>query len=526
MNAEKMTIDSLIRRGALAFPARPAVQDARRALTYGELDGEVDALAVALLGLGVRKGDRVASLFFNEWQAVVVYFATLRIGALIVPINHRLVAAEIAFQLRSADCGVLVYADDLESTVAHLRGVVPVKHWIAAGVSDPGAGEHRLEQLLDEHRGRTPEPGWSVGAEDPSGVWFTSGTTGDPKGAVTTHASGLWAATGMALAMGMTEQHKLLGVAPLFHRGPMEVFHVAGFLVGCSHVLMHHFEPLTMLRTIQEHRLTHGFIVPAMTFAVLDRPERGEYDLTSMEGWMTASAAFPEEYRSRLETETSLRPHKIFNAYGITESLMNTLLWPPDAAAHPGSVGRAAPGVLLRVLDGDRRPVAAGEVGEIAIAAPSIASTYLGKPEMWKAVTFEEHGRVWYLSGDLGRLDEDGYLYIVDRVKDMVITGGENVYCAEVERVLIAHPRVHDVAVIGVPDERWGECVAAVVVSCPDTDVTLADLLEFCAGRLAPYKRPKRVFVVDALPRNSFGKVQKQRIRTLVAGLEGAALPT
>jgi acyl-CoA synthetase (AMP-forming)/AMP-acid ligase II len=151
------------------------VQDARRALTYGELDGEVDALAVALLGLGLRKGDRVASLFFNEWQAVVVYFATLRIGALIVPINHRLVAAEIAFQLRSADCGVLVYGDDFESTVAHLRGVVPVKHWIAAGVSDPRAGDHRLEQLLDEHRGRTPEPGWSVGAEDPSGVWFTSG---------------------------------------------------------------------------------------------------------------------------------------------------------------------------------------------------------------------------------------------------------------------------------------------------------------------------------------------------------------
>jgi acyl-CoA synthetase (AMP-forming)/AMP-acid ligase II len=526
MNADKMTIDSLVRRAALAFPAKPAVQDAHRALTYGELDGEIDALTVALFELGVRKGDRVASLFFNDWQAVVAYFATLRLGALVVPINHRLVAAEIAFQLNAAECGVLVYADEFEPTVVQLRGGVPVKHWIAAGVSDPDAGDLRLERLLDDHRGRTPRLPWSVEGGDPSGIWFTSGTTGDPKGAVTTHASGLWAAIGMALAFGMTEQNRLLGVAPMFHRGPMEVFHVAGFLLGCSHVLMHHFEPMGMLRMIEEHRLTHGFIVPAMTFAVLNHPDRGDYDLSSMEGWVSASASLPEEYRSRLESETTLRPGKIFNAYGITESLLNTVLWPADAPAHPGSVGRAVPGVLLRVLDADRRSVATGEVGEIAIAAPSIATSYLGMADMWDAVTFEEHDRLWYLSGDLGRFDADGYLYIVDRVKDMVITGGENVYCVEVERVLIAHPGILDVAVIGVADERWGECVAAAVVRSPGADVTPADILEFCDGRLAPYKRPKQIFFVDALPRNSFGKVQKQRVRAMVAGLEREAVAT
>ncbi|GAA4539195.1 class I adenylate-forming enzyme family protein [Pseudonocardia xishanensis] len=519
MNAENMTLDSLVRRGASSFPDKLAIHDADRSLTYGQLDADVDGLAAALLELGVRKGDRVASLFFNEWQAFVVYFAVVRLGALIVPINHRLVGAEVAFQLSQADCAVLVYCDELEAVVAPLRGAVPVKHWIASGAAAPDAGEHRLEALLDDYRGRRPALTWTVRRGDASGVWFTSGTTGEPKGTVTTHDSGIWAATCMALALGMTEQHRLLGVAPAFHRGPMENFHVAGFLLGSSHYLLRRFDPVAMLRAIEEHRLTHGFIVPSMTYAVLGVPDRADFDLSSMRGWLTASAHFPEEYRCRLETETTLPSNTVFNAYGITESLLNTCLWPSEAPARPGSVGRTVPGVWLRIVDAERRTLAAGEVGEIAVSAPSIASTYLGRPESWAAVTFVDDGRLWYLSGDLGRLDDEGYLYIVDRAKDMVISGGENIYSAEVEQVLINHPGVHEVAVVGAPDERWGECVVAVVVRSPGAQVGDTDLVEFCDGRLASYKRPRRIHFVDTLPRNGFGKVQKQRVRTLVAEL-------
>jgi acyl-CoA synthetase (AMP-forming)/AMP-acid ligase II len=519
MNAEAITIDSLVRQGSISFPSRVAVSDTERTLTYGELDAEVDALACALIDLGVGKGDRVGSLLFNQWQAFVTYFAVVRIGALIVPVNHRLVTAEISFQLAQAECGVLVYDRDLEPVLAGLRGTVPVKHWIAAGTPNPGAGEPGLQSLLDSYRGQHPDPGWAVAAADPSGIWYTSGTTGDPKGAVTTHSSALWAASAMALVMSLTERHRLLSVAPLFHRGPMEAYQLAGFLVGASHFPMRRFDAEQMLRLIQDRAITHGFIVPSMTHAVLSLPRRGQYDLSSVQAWLTASAPFPEEYRGRLQSETTLPPGRVFNAYGITESLLNTSLWPQDAPGHPGSVGRAVPGVLLRVVDGERQPVPPGTVGEIAIAAPSIATTYHGKAQAWEAVTFRAQGRTWYLSGDLGRLDDDGFLYIVDRVKDMVISGGENVYSAEVERVLITLPGVAEACVVGVADARWGECVAALIVRAPGSPVTGEEIIAGCEGRLAAYKRPRRVFFASSIPRNAFGKVRKHEVRELVAGL-------
>jgi acyl-CoA synthetase (AMP-forming)/AMP-acid ligase II len=518
MNATQITIDSVIRTGAAAHPSRPAVHDAGQTLSYAELDVEVDALACALLELGVEKGDRVASLFFNDWQAFVVYFAVVRIGAIVVPLNHRLVPAEIQYQLDLAECTVVVYADDLHPTVAPLAGRTSVRHWIAAGSRAPDAGDLRLEHLLEHHRGSRSTMAWRVTREDASGIWFTSGTTGRPKGALTTHDSAIWAAVGLSASLGMNATHRLLGVAPLFHRAPMEGLHLAGFLHGAQHVLLRHFDPAEMLGAIQDHGLTHGFIVPTMTFAVLSLPQRKEFDLRTMRAWMTASSPFPEEYRAALENETTLPPDVVYNAYGITESLLHTCLRPQDAAAHPGSVGQAVPGVLLRVVDGDRRTVPAGTVGEIAACAPSIASTYLRNSAAWDAVTFVEDGRTWYLSGDLGRMDEDGFLSIVDRVKDMVITGGENVYSAEVEQVLAHVPGVAEVAVIGVPDERWGECVTAVVVRAPESTLDQAQLLAGCADGLAPYKRPRRVHFVDSLPRNTFGKVQKQQLRELVSG--------
>lgn len=510
-NTELLTIDTLVRRGALSYGRRTAILDEDWELTYGELDTETDAFSVALLALGVVKGDRIALLLPNQWQYFVAYFAVVRIGALVVPVNHRLVPAEIDDQLARARCRVLVHGHEFATVVDALRGA-SARHRIVVG-GGARVETTRFEDLLDAHRGQRPQHEWEVAAEDPSGIWFTSGTTGVPKGAVTTHASALWAAAGLALAVGLSDRHRLLATAPLFHRGPTEGLHLAGFLLGTPHVMMRRFDAGAMLRAIEEHRITHAFVVPTMGSLVLDHPERADRDLTSMQGWFSASAPLPPDHRGRLETETTLPPGRLFDAYGITESLMIAMLHPEDARTRPTSVGRPVPGVLLRIIDGGLQEMPCGSVGEIAVAAPSVAAGYLDMPDAWGAVTYEQDGRTWYRSGDLGYVDPDGFLYLVDRVKDMVVSGGENVYSAEVERVLGKVPGIAEVAVVGTPHERWGECVTAAVVRSPGAELDADAVLAFCEDRLAPYKRPRSIVFVESLPRSSFGKVQKHALK-------------
>lgn len=517
MNVSRMTIDGLLRRSANAYPSKTAIIDGDLRLTFAEFDAEVDAFAAALAALGVTKGDRVAALFFNQWQFQLTYFATLRLGALIVPINNRLVAEEIAFQLTDARAKVLVYAAEFDDVAVELRDQVGVEHCIGAATTAGPISGIRLDELLATHRGGRAELTDAVGHEDPSGIWYTSGTTGVPKGAVVTHASGLWAAVALALATRMNHDSRVLAVAPMFHRGPMETVHVAAFLLGTTQALLPTFTPAGLLASLQEHRATHAFIVPAMTFGVLSLPDRGDYDLSSVECWLTASAHFPEEYRVRLERETTLRPGSIFNAYGITESLLIGTLTPEQAVAHPGSVGLPVVGCRVRILDTTGADLPANSVGEITVSTPAVASTYASRPDAWAAVAFEEDGVQWYRSGDLGYLDADGYIYIVDRAKDMVVSGGENVYSAEVERILLRHPDVADAAVVGAPDARWGEAVTAFVVRRPGSELGADELTTFCRRHLAGYKLPRVVHFMDVLPRNSFGKVQKAPLRERAA---------
>lgn len=524
INVSQMTIDGLLRRAAEVYGAKTSIIDGATELTFAELDALVDAFACALSELGVVKGDRVAALFYNQWQFQLTYFATMRLGALIVPVNNRLVADEIAYQLDDAAVKAVVYAAEFDELVSEVAAATSVQHWIGAATAPEAVvSTMALEPLVERHRGRRPVVRESVEHLDPSGIWYTSGTTGQPKGAVVSHASTIWAATSLALATRMTHDSRVLAVAPMFHRGPMETSHVASFLLGCTQAMLTTFGPDKLLRAIEEHRATHAFIVPAMTFAVLNLPGCGDYDLTSVRCWLTASAHFPEEYRARLESMTTLPPDTVFNAYGITESLLVGVLSPEEAAHHPGSVGLPVYGARVRILDGERRTVPAGTVGEITVATPAIASTYAGQQEAWDAATFVDDGAEWYLSGDLGYLDSDGFLYIVDRSKDMVISGGENVYSAEVEKALVSLEGVAEVAVIGLPDERWGEAVTAVVVRKPSIELDATAVIEYCAGRLAGYKRPRRVVFVDALPRNSFGKVRKDVLRGQHSELDGGS---
>ncbi|GAA4753287.1 long-chain fatty acid--CoA ligase [Nocardioides endophyticus] len=514
MNVESMTIDGLVRRMAINAPAKRAVVSAQVSLTYEELDREVRRLALGLIEVGLEKGDRVAILFLNDPNFLICYFAVLRCGGVVVPLNTRLVADEVAYQISHSDSRLILHGDEFDDMLDSVGSRPPWSRRVSpTGRADGAMTLAQVARLGDD----VAEPVFpSVHHDDAAGIWYTSGTTGTPKGAIVTHASSLWSAIGMALTGGVTARSRLLAPAPLFHRGPMETLSLAGFLVGATHFLLPKFDPADLLDSIERHAITHAFIVPSMTFAVLNLPQRGDYDLTSVTCWLTASASFPEEYRDRLEAETTLRSGMIINAYGITESLLNACFDPASLEGHRGSVGSAVPGTLIRVLDSHRAPMPAGEIGEIAVSGASIAAGYIDNDEAWNAVTFVEDGLTWYLSGDLGYLDDDGFLYIVDRVKDMVISGGENVYSAEVERVLVTHPDIAEVAIIGTPDQRWGECVTAVISSRAGAILDVEALEEYCAGRLAAYKRPRRVFHIEELPRNAFGKVRKGEVRDFV----------
>lgn len=514
MNVSRMTIDSLLHQSAVNSPHQIAVQAPDWRLTYLELDQRVTHLAAGLIGLGVTPGDRVAIMFLNDINYLVSYFAVLRAGAVVVPISTRLVTHEVTYQINHSESRVVLHGGefaDLLAEVAATDGSV-VRHLI--GAVDGISGRASIAEITE--RGRQAVTGLTlpvVGHADVAGIWYTSGTTGVPKGAIATHASSIWSAVGMALVVGVTSRSQVLAPAPLFHRGPMETLTLAGFLMGATHHLMAQFDPRGLLRSIEEFGITHSFIVPTMTYGVLNLPDRAEFNLASMECWLTASAPFPEDYRDRLEAETTLREGHVFNAYGITETLFNACLDPSQVQGHRGSVGRAVPGTMMKIVDSQRCPVGSGEVGEIAISGASIASGYVGDEEAWKAVTYDDHGRTWYLSGDLGRSDDDGYIYLVDRAKDMVISGGENVYSAEVEGVLQGHPAIAEVAVVGTPHERWGECVTAVVSLHEGANLTTEELDDYCHDRLASFKRPRRLFVIDVLPRNGFGKVRKNQVR-------------
>ena len=510
--SQRLTISSALQNTAAAFSAKPAFIDGADVITFAEFDRIVDALAGGLRRRGLQPGERVALLFRNDWRMMASYVAVVRAGAVAVPVNNRLVGLEIASQLIDAACVGLIcdsefrpLADSLDVASLRLRVVSG-----RAGPADTWLDFDEVATTGDPAAASAPHV---VGADDVSAVWYTSGTTGRPRGAVVTHASAIAAATSICISTVLHRNSVVLAAAPMFHRGPTDSMHLAALVVGATQVMMRSFDPVQMLDLIALHRVTHAFIVPAMTYAVLGVEDRGRFDLTSMTCWMSASAPLPPSFRPRMHAETTLREGTIYNAYGLTESLLNTCLAGDEMIDRPTSAGRACVGTAVQILDDDLREVGTGLVGEVVVNCTAMATDYLGQTAAWEATTIDHGGRKWYRTGDLGYLDDSGYLFLVDRAKDMIISGGENIYSAEVERVVLGHPGIDDVAVIGTPDERWGELVTAAVVLHDGWTIESLDLDAHCRDELAAYKRPRRVIALDVLPRNSFGKVLKNVLR-------------
>ncbi len=472
--------------------------------TYGELQERIDRLAAGLRAHGVNHGDRVAFLGLNQPAFFEVMFAAARLGAIFVPLNFRLTGAELTYIINDAGVHTLVADAAHRAVIDGIRADLPCRHYLAADEAAEGWPSIATVAMHAAPLGEA-EP---VDADEVAVIMYTSGTTGRPKGAMLTHGNLWWNNTNSLHTMDVVEDDVTLLVAPLFHIGGLNVTTLVTLQKGGEIVLHRSFDPARFLEDVPRYGVTTTFAVPAMLLFVSQHPDFATSDLNSLRLIVCGGAPVPEP----LMKVYNGRGIPINQGYGLTETApFLTFLTSEFGLAKLGSAGKSPLFTEVRLVD----PLGAVidepmTRGEVCARGPNIMKGYWNKPDATRAAIDAEG---WFHSGDIGYLDADGFLFIADRVKDMVITGGENVYPAEVESVLYEHPSIAEVAVIGLPDERWGEVVVAVAALRPDQSLTLDELRGFADDRLARFKLPSRLEVVDVLPRNPAGKVLKFELR-------------
>jgi fatty-acyl-CoA synthase len=498
-----------LERHALMQPGAPALRFLGNTVTWSELRRRVAALAGALSRRGVGSGDRVMVLMLNRTEFVESVLAANMIGAIAVPINFRLTPAEIAFLVDDCEARVMITESVLAAVGNGVRNITSVLETVVVAGDDSGEGLLSYEDLVNES-GDPAEPA-HVPDDSPALIMYTSGTTGRPKGAVLTHTN----LTGQTMTGLYTHGVDVNDVGfigvPFFHIAGVGNL-LTGILLGIPTVIhpLGAFDPGHLLDVLAAEKVSGIFLVPAQWQAVCTAQQGNPRDVKLRVMSWGAAPASDTLLRQMSETFPGTQ---ILAAFGQTEmSPVTCMLLGEDAIRKRGSVGKVIPTVAARVVDENMNDVPIGEVGEIVYRAPTLMSGYWNNPE----ATAEAFEGGWFHSGDLVRMDEEGYVWVVDRKKDMIISGGENIYCAEVENVLAGHPGIVEVAVIGRPHQKWGEvpiAVAAVVADGPQKSLSLEDLDEFLNARLARYKHPKGLEIVDALPRNPAGKVLKTELR-------------
>jgi fatty-acyl-CoA synthase len=511
-----LTVADAVATHARLNPGKLAVRDSRRRLTYAQWDERASRLANGLLGLGLVPGDRVALLAYNCLEWMELYAALARAGLVAVPINFRLTPPEIGYIASHSEARAFIAQDVLTDRVEAIRGelVLAPGACMAFGDAVP-AGWASYEGLIGG-AAATPPP-VVVKPADMSALMYTSGTTGRPKGAIRSHEGSTLIALATALEMGFSARDTALLVMPMCHANSLYFSHTFVHL-GATCVIddRRSFDPEALLATLAGDRVTFTSLVPTHYIMMLGLPEatKARYDVSAVEKLMISSApARPDTKRAIMAFFANAQLHEL---YGSTEAGWVTLLRPHEQFDHLGSVGREWAGSgAIRLLDADGREVPDGEVGELFSRSPYAFDGYWKNPEK----TAEAFRGDWCSVGDMARRDAQGYIHLVDRKSNMIISGGENVYPSEVEAVLGAHPKVKDVAVIGLPHDKWGEAVHAVVVLHDGHEADEAELLDWCRGRIAGYKRPQTIRRVHEaqMPRTATGKILHRVLRDQLA---------
>ena len=513
MTGEAVRAYDWIAHHTMHRPTKEAVRDLAtgRSFTYAELDRRVDAMAAYLRSIDIGRGDRVAVLAHNGVEYFDIQFACARTGSICVLLNWRLTVPELEYMINDSSPSLLVHDSTFSEAALELQQSCGVDTLLCI---DTSAEDSPYERTLADYDG---DDGGRVELthDDVISIMYTSGTTGHPKGAMITHGMNFWNSVNLGIPAGIGLDTVSLCVLPLFHTGGLNCYSNPTLHAGGTVVIMKAFDPGATLRVLGDRQqgITHFFAVPAPYQFMMQHPDFEQTDLSRLRiagvGGAPCALTIMEAWAGRGVL--------MAQGFGMTETSPACIfLDPGDALRKIGSTGKALLHTEMRIVDDEGRDCAPNEVGELWVAGPNITPGYWNRPDA-TAAAFE--GR-WLKTGDAARVDDEGFVYIVDRWKDMYISGGENVYPAEVENVLYQLPEVAEAAIIGVPNEKWGEVGLAVLALKPGAALDRATVVEHCVSRLAKFKIPNDIAIVDALPRNATGKVLKRELRTQFLGAE------
>lgn len=501
-----MNIGEWISKRARIAPERIFLAEKEKSVSNKTFDRRVNQTAHALGHLGLAKGRRVALLMSNSAAFLEIFFACAKTGAIMVPLNFRLASPELLYILRDSEPDVLIYSPEFIDKVRQIKAVLAREMQFLRAWGEGPADDPLFSEVVEACSFDEPLDILGVELDDPLFIMYTSGTTGDPKGAVLTHQNILFGAIHSLLGYGVDRSFKSLVVAPLFHIGALAASVTPIIYAGGSLVVSSFYNAAETLKTICREKINYMFAVPVMYQMMADTPEWKDADLSHVHFFISGGAPIPLAVIRKYQDEKGAG---FVQGYALTETGRLTSLDLEDSISKAGSVGKEVFHVNLRIVDDAGRDLPAGEPGEIWVQGPNVFAGYWRRDQETQAA-FRDG---WFATGDMGRRDEDGFIYLVGRKVEMIISSGENIYPAEVERAIQSLPDVQDAAVIGLPDVRRGEVVGAFVIAKDGRTISEEAMLKVLAGKIAHYKIPRRIFIVDEFPRNASGKVLKRILK-------------
>ncbi len=501
-----MNIGEWISKRAIVAPEKPFLTDKSKTYNNRQFNRRVNQTAHALGRLGVNKGMRVALLMSNCSEFLEIFFACAKTGIIMVPLNFRLAVPELLYILRDSEPEILIYSSEFAAKVGEIRaaGVEIRKIYRQGGRAD--ATDPLLADYVEGFEISEPLEILGVDLCDPLFIMYTSGTTGDPKGAVLTHQNILFGAIHSLLGYGIDRSYKSLVISPLFHMGALAASVTPIVYAGGSLIVSSFYNAAETIKTICTEKINYMFAVPVMYQMMTDAPEWKDADLSHVHFFISGGAPIPLPIIRKYQDEKGVG---FVQGYALTETGRLTSLDLEDSIRKAGSVGKEVFHVNLRILDEHGLDASPLEPGEILVQGPNVFAGYWNKEEATQTV----FNSGWFHTGDMGRRDADGFIYIVGRKVEMIISSGENIYPAEVERAIQALPGIQEAAVVGMPDAKRGEVVAAFVMAQKNAKISEADVINVLSGKIAHYKIPKRIIFVDEFPRNAGGKVLKRILK-------------